>query len=61
MSIGGAFAAFAIESGSFYTDNGFLNINGTGPAVGVNDGCTPARSPLPMLEIHGDADTSVHY
>ncbi|KAF8178785.1 hypothetical protein K438DRAFT_1769242 [Mycena galopus ATCC 62051] len=23
--------------------------------------CTPARSPLPMLEIHGGADTSVHY
>lgn len=48
--VGGEFAAFAPASGSFYTDNS-----------GVNDGCTPARSPLPILEIHGGADGSVHY
>ncbi|KAF7337333.1 Carbohydrate esterase family 1 protein [Mycena sanguinolenta] len=49
-AVGGEFAAFAASSGSFYTD-----------ATGPDDGCTPARSPLPMLEIHGGADTDVHY
>ncbi|KAI1455262.1 carbohydrate esterase family 1 protein [Annulohypoxylon moriforme] len=45
-----SFAAFAPASGSFYTDNDSLRTN-----------CTPARSPLPVLEIHGGADESVFY
>lgn len=48
--VGSEFAAFAPHSGSYYTDNG-----------GVNASCTPARSPLPILEIHGGADQSVYY
>ncbi|KAH8833346.1 carbohydrate esterase family 1 protein [Flagelloscypha sp. PMI_526] len=48
--VGGQFAAFAPASGSFYTD---LN--------GPNNGCTPARSPLPILEFHGGNDQSVFY
>jgi poly(3-hydroxybutyrate) depolymerase len=47
---GGEFAAFAPASGSFYTD-----VNG------LNNGCSPARSPLPILEFHGGADKSVNY
>lgn len=47
-AVGGQFAAFAPVAGSFYTD-----VNGTG--------CSPARKPLPMLEIHGQADTTVPY
>jgi len=47
-TVGKEFAAFAPASGAFYTD-----ANGTG--------CTPARSPLPILEFHGGADTSVLY
>jgi len=43
------FKAFAAHSGSFYTD---LN--------GPNNGCAPER-PIPMLEIHGAADTTVKY
>ncbi|KAF7308836.1 Carbohydrate esterase family 1 protein [Mycena kentingensis (nom. inval.)] len=49
-SVGGKFAAFAIAAGSFYTD---LN--------GPDNGCTPARSPLPILEFHGGNDKSVFY
>lgn len=49
-AVGGEFAAFAAGSGSFYTDS-----------QGLYDGCTPARSPLPILEIHGGADKSVYY
>lgn len=49
-STGGQFAAFAPASGSFYTDSG-----------PVNDGCSPARSPLPILEFHGGADQTVKY
>ena len=44
------FAAFAAHSGAFYTD-----INGPSNA------CAPARLPLPILEIHGGADKTVHY
>ncbi|KAJ7728805.1 carbohydrate esterase family 1 protein [Mycena maculata] len=47
--VGGEFAAFAAGSGSFYTDDS-----------GVS-GCTPVRSPMPMLEIHGGSDPDVHY
>jgi poly(3-hydroxybutyrate) depolymerase len=43
------FAAFAPASGSFYTDNSPDSL------------CTPARLPVPMLEFHGGADTSVNY
>ncbi|KAI0111223.1 carbohydrate esterase family 1 protein [Nemania sp. FL0031] len=49
-SIGGEFAAFAPASGAYYTDD-----------AGVTGGCSPARSPLPVLEIHGGIDASVHY
>ncbi|KAJ7173469.1 carbohydrate esterase family 1 protein [Mycena filopes] len=48
--VGAQFAAFAAASGSFYTDNDT-------PTAG----CAPARSPLPMLEIHGGADPDVRY
>ncbi|KAF2269716.1 carbohydrate esterase family 1 protein [Lojkania enalia] len=44
--VGGQFAAFASGSGAFYTD---LN------------GCSPARTPLPFLEVHGGADNTVFY
>lgn len=46
---GGQFAAFAPVSGAFYTD------------VTGNDNCHPARSPLPMFETHGTADTTIPY
>lgn len=45
---GADFAAFAPVSGAFYTD-----ANGTD--------CTPARSPLPILEFHGADDTTIPY
>lgn len=48
--VSGLFAAFASVAGSFYTD-----INGP------NNGCAPARSPLPILEIHGGDDETVFY
>ncbi|KAI8951485.1 carbohydrate esterase family 1 protein [Xylaria longipes] len=47
--VGDEFAAFAPASGAYYTDN-----------AGVG-GCKPARSPLPVLEIHGGDDHSVYY
>ena len=43
------FAAFASASGSFYTQNS------------PGSACRPARLPVPMLEFHGGADTSVKY
>ncbi|KJZ74783.1 hypothetical protein HIM_05900 [Hirsutella minnesotensis 3608] len=46
---GGQFAAFAPVSGAFYTD------------VEGNKNCHPARSPLPMMEIHGTADKTIPY
>jgi poly(3-hydroxybutyrate) depolymerase len=46
----GLFAAFAAGSGAFYTD---LN--------GPNNGCSPSRKPLPILEIHGGSDKTVNY
>jgi poly(3-hydroxybutyrate) depolymerase len=49
-AIGGEFAAFAPASGAYYTDD-----------AGVTGGCSPARSPLPVLEIHGGIDASVKY
>ncbi|GAP85252.1 putative carbohydrate esterase family 1 protein [Rosellinia necatrix] len=49
-TIGSEFAAFAPASGAYYTDNS-----------GVDGGCSPARSPLPVLEIHGRSDASVSY
>lgn len=48
-TVGGEFAAFAMASGSFYTD-------AHGPG-----GCTPARDVTPILEFHGGADKDVHY
>ncbi|KAF7296259.1 Carbohydrate esterase family 1 protein [Mycena chlorophos] len=51
--VGDNFAAFAPASGSFYTDAG-AGVNGAAP-------CTPARSPMPVLEFHGGADPDVHY
>ncbi|KAI1283619.1 carbohydrate esterase family 1 protein [Xylaria sp. FL0933] len=49
-AVGGEFAAFAPASGAYYTDDS-----------GVTGGCSPARSPLPVLEIHGGSDASVFY
>ncbi|KAI0977237.1 carbohydrate esterase family 1 protein [Xylaria arbuscula] len=49
-AVGGEFAAFAPASGAYYTDDS-----------GVTGGCSPARSPLPVLEIHGGSDASVLY
>ncbi|KAF7310255.1 Carbohydrate esterase family 1 protein [Mycena indigotica] len=51
--VGANFAAFALGSGSLYTD-------ATGPFP-PSASCVPARSPLPVLEIHGGADPDVHY
>ncbi|KAI2784620.1 carbohydrate esterase family 1 protein [Daldinia loculata] len=48
--VGDQFAAFAPASGSYYTDND-----------AAHEDCKPARSPLPLLEVHGGADGSVHY
>lgn len=48
--VGGKFAAFAPASGAYYTD-----------ANGPNDGCSPARVPMPILEIHGGSDHTVSY
>ncbi|KAI0439366.1 carbohydrate esterase family 1 protein [Xylaria telfairii] len=47
--VGNEFAAFAPASGAYYTDNA------------VVEGCKPARSLLPVLEIHGGNDKSVLY
>ncbi|CAI6093651.1 hypothetical protein V2G26_017230 [Clonostachys chloroleuca] len=45
---GGHFAAFAPSAAALYTD--------------VNDqSCTPARSPLPIMETHGTADKTIPY
>lgn len=49
-SVGGEFAAFAPASGSYYTDSN-----------GPDNGCRPAPSHLPLLEIHGGNDKSVPY
>ncbi|KAI0599172.1 carbohydrate esterase family 1 protein [Biscogniauxia sp. FL1348] len=49
-AVGGAFAAFAPASGSYYTDDD-----------GGGGGCAPSRAPLPVLEIHGGSDASVRY
>ncbi|KAI0536609.1 carbohydrate esterase family 1 protein [Xylaria digitata] len=49
-AVGKQFAAFAPASGAYYTDNS-----------GVTGGCSLARSPLPVLEIHGGSDASVFY
>ncbi|KAF2199715.1 carbohydrate esterase family 1 protein [Delitschia confertaspora ATCC 74209] len=48
--VGGEFAALASGSGAFYTD-----VNGP------DNGCAPARTPLPILEIHGGSDRTVNY
>lgn len=45
---GAAFAAFAPVSGAFYTDTNYSD-------------CSPSRSPLPILEFHGYADSTVNY
>ena len=44
------FAAYAMHSGAFYTD-----------VSGPDNGCAPARIPIPILEIHGGADKTVRY
>ncbi|KAH9904673.1 carbohydrate esterase family 1 protein [Xylariomycetidae sp. FL2044] len=49
-AVGGQFAAFAPASPSLYTDSN----NNSGD-------CAPARSPMPLLEIHGGSDASVPY
>lgn len=47
---GGIFAAFAPVAGSFYTD-----------VDETSEDCNPARSPLPILEIHGGVDDTTFY
>ncbi|PNP50706.1 hypothetical protein THARTR1_08626 [Trichoderma harzianum] len=49
-TVGGEFAAFAPGSGSFYTNNDANYLD-----------CQPAHVPVPILEIHGGADTDVKY
>jgi poly(3-hydroxybutyrate) depolymerase len=49
-TVGGEFAAFAPASGSFYTNNDANYAD-----------CSPARVPVPILEIHGGADADVVY
>lgn len=49
-TVGGEFAGFAPASGSFYTDN-----------EDNFESCTPARVPVPIIEIHGGADVEVPY
>ena len=44
------FAALAAGSGAFYTD-----------LEGPDNGCSPARKPLPIMEIHGGSDKTVKY
>lgn len=44
------FTALAAGSGAFYTD-----VNGP------DNGCSPAKIPLPILEIHGGSDKTVKY
>lgn len=46
---GGQFAAFAPTAAALYTD------------VTGDDTCTPARSPLPIMETHGTADPTIPY
>lgn len=49
-TIGGEFAAFAPASGLFYTNNA-ENL----------EACSPARVPMPVIEIHGGADLDAPY
>lgn len=49
-TVGGEFAAFAPASGSFYTHTSSSLEN-----------CSPARVPMPIIEIHGGSDTKVPY
>ncbi|MCJ1250958.1 hypothetical protein MMC30_008187 [Trapelia coarctata] len=46
-------AAFAIASGAFYRDSALKE-----PLFGH---CNPARSPVPIMEIHGEKDPVIHY
>lgn len=48
-------AAAAIVSGAFYKDK---SLKGDEPLFDV---CEPARSPVPILEMHGSADPIIHY
>ncbi|KAI1173979.1 carbohydrate esterase family 1 protein [Nemania sp. FL0916] len=50
-AVGGEFAAFAPASGAYYTDD----------SGAFAENCKPARSPLPVLAIHGGSDTTVPY
>lgn len=46
-------AAFAIASGAFYQDSALKE-----PLFGH---CSPARSPVPIMEFHGEKDPVIHY
>ncbi|CEJ79864.1 hypothetical protein VHEMI00079 [[Torrubiella] hemipterigena] len=46
---GGQFAAFAPISGAFYTD------------ASDSASCHPARSPIPIMEVHGTGDPRISY
>lgn len=45
---GADFAAFAMDAAALYNE-------------ADGSGCTPSRSPLPILELHGTADTTIPY
>lgn len=49
----GRVAAFAMSSGAFYTDGALKE-----PLFSQ---CHPSRSPVPILEFHGDSDPVIHY
>lgn len=49
-TVGANFAAFAPVSGAFYTDVG-----------GPDNGCSPARPVMPILEMHGVRDSVIGY
>ena len=52
-TLSGKLAAAAIVSGAFYFDHAIKDP--------LFSHCTPARSPLPMMEVHGTDDPIIHY
>jgi poly(3-hydroxybutyrate) depolymerase len=49
-------AAYAIASGAFFTGNAIHQDSLFDPKL-----CKPNRSPIPMMEFHGDDDDMIHY
>ncbi|KAH8895428.1 hypothetical protein GQ53DRAFT_855905 [Thozetella sp. PMI_491] len=50
---GSIFAAFAMNSAALYTDN-------LGAGAGGRT-CTPSRASIPIIEVHGSADSKISY